>query len=505
MSTFDLTKPVKNNLRGDDIAKFRVANDTQRDALITGDLVKLGHIIYHETDDKHYTLKAYPTYGDLTGVVWEEFGNGVAQDTSPPLVSTITVSHDYKEITVNWSAVADNDGVTPASSYDVVFTVAQMSPVGSHYTEMVAGQPIGNTMSLQIDIASNSAFVAGAIFSAKVVAKDSTGNTTDSNSIDFTVQQTPEVAPIVGFSIGSIAQENIVAGFTSGGTGGVEPHTYHWFIAQGANDFDDNNPAFAQTANVTDGDTVIKQRTFNALQSNTGYRVKLHVKDAEGANIDTQTLVLNTKTKGNFYYDLSQGTLVSTFRLSEPIKLISSFKIYLKIGNTTEYIYPYSSIKESTYTGSNSEAISTSYQANEYYKHSIQGETNNPFGWIQNTGSGALFNPSDDWVVLEYTIVSSTQHRIRFLKESDDSVLVERVHTLTSTSYDIYMTTFMELAAAEPVLFKQLEIDDKVFDLNEPDTASFSGTNTDVKLQYLPDHENQNEALTDLLAKQQNL
>ena len=53
-------------------AKYRVVNDTARDALITSKLVKAGHVIYHEADGVRYMLKSYPTEGDLTGVVWDE-------------------------------------------------------------------------------------------------------------------------------------------------------------------------------------------------------------------------------------------------------------------------------------------------------------------------------------------------------------------------------------------------------------------------------------------------
>ncbi|NIJ45073.1 hypothetical protein FHR24_001512 [Wenyingzhuangia heitensis] len=92
MATFDLTKPVKNNLRGDDTAKFRMANDAARDALITGDLIKLGHIIYHEADGKHYKLKTYPTFGILTGVVWDELGGS-------PLNNTLTSDSTTEALT----------------------------------------------------------------------------------------------------------------------------------------------------------------------------------------------------------------------------------------------------------------------------------------------------------------------------------------------------------------------------------------------------------------------
>lgn len=76
MSTFNLTKSVFVSTSDDTDGKFRVANDTARDALITGELIKIGNIIYHEADQKHYSLKTYPTIGSITGVVWEVFGNG---------------------------------------------------------------------------------------------------------------------------------------------------------------------------------------------------------------------------------------------------------------------------------------------------------------------------------------------------------------------------------------------------------------------------------------------
>ena len=74
MSELSLPFGVYRGTRGDLDLKFRVADDAARDVLITNDLVKLGHIIYHEVDDKHYKLKTYPTFGDLTGVEWEEIG-----------------------------------------------------------------------------------------------------------------------------------------------------------------------------------------------------------------------------------------------------------------------------------------------------------------------------------------------------------------------------------------------------------------------------------------------
>ena len=81
LNIFPLSKSVFVSTRNDLDAKFRMADDTDRDKLITDDLIDIGHIIYHEADGKHYKLKTYPTYGSLTGVVWEETINN-AQDLS---------------------------------------------------------------------------------------------------------------------------------------------------------------------------------------------------------------------------------------------------------------------------------------------------------------------------------------------------------------------------------------------------------------------------------------
>jgi hypothetical protein len=84
MAELSLPFGVYRATRGDLDLKFRVADDAARDALIDPqDLVEVGHIIYHEVDDKHYKLKTYPTFGDLTGVEWEEFGGS----TDLPIIS----------------------------------------------------------------------------------------------------------------------------------------------------------------------------------------------------------------------------------------------------------------------------------------------------------------------------------------------------------------------------------------------------------------------------------
>lgn len=56
-------------------AKFFIQDNTERDALITGNQIKIGFVMYHVADNKLYWLKTYPTEGSLTGVVWEEVGS----------------------------------------------------------------------------------------------------------------------------------------------------------------------------------------------------------------------------------------------------------------------------------------------------------------------------------------------------------------------------------------------------------------------------------------------
>ena len=70
-------------------AKYKVLDDAERDALITGNQVQLGSRIYHATDNKLYWLQEYPTVGSTTGAVWQELGDGAVLtahigDTSNP-------------------------------------------------------------------------------------------------------------------------------------------------------------------------------------------------------------------------------------------------------------------------------------------------------------------------------------------------------------------------------------------------------------------------------------
>ena len=58
-------------------SRYRVEDDDKRDLLILNDLIEVGDIIYHITDNKRYILDTYPTKKSLTGVVWSAEGDGL--------------------------------------------------------------------------------------------------------------------------------------------------------------------------------------------------------------------------------------------------------------------------------------------------------------------------------------------------------------------------------------------------------------------------------------------
>lgn len=61
---------IKRTDRGPLDLESRVANDAERDLLITQDSVEKGCIIWHEADQLFYFLSSYPSYANLAGVVW---------------------------------------------------------------------------------------------------------------------------------------------------------------------------------------------------------------------------------------------------------------------------------------------------------------------------------------------------------------------------------------------------------------------------------------------------
>ena len=83
---YNLTQSVRVSTDQPLDGKYEVANDAERDLLITGELVRLGHQIYHVADGITYSLANYPTVGDVTDVVWESISLGA---TSPTVVKTV--------------------------------------------------------------------------------------------------------------------------------------------------------------------------------------------------------------------------------------------------------------------------------------------------------------------------------------------------------------------------------------------------------------------------------
>lgn len=73
---YNLQKSVFSST-GDVDANYRVTSLTERDDLISLGYIKIGHVIYFDSDDEpsfprgRYELIEYPTFANLTGVVWD--------------------------------------------------------------------------------------------------------------------------------------------------------------------------------------------------------------------------------------------------------------------------------------------------------------------------------------------------------------------------------------------------------------------------------------------------
>ena len=81
MSTFNLNKPVLVNTADHLDATFEVADNTERDTLISNKKVSQGHILYHKGENKHYILKTYNGDGNPTNAIWEVLGSGTGTGT----------------------------------------------------------------------------------------------------------------------------------------------------------------------------------------------------------------------------------------------------------------------------------------------------------------------------------------------------------------------------------------------------------------------------------------
>jgi len=119
---------VRRSTRGDLDYKFRVADDAARDVLITNDLVEVGHIIYHEVDGAHYQLKAYPTFGDTTGVEWDDLGGTGAYESTLP--EALTTLNDLGGIKSNTS-VLELTGKTFTEMFDALLFPTLLPEIGT--------------------------------------------------------------------------------------------------------------------------------------------------------------------------------------------------------------------------------------------------------------------------------------------------------------------------------------------------------------------------------------
>ena len=119
--TYNLTKSVFVSTDADADAKFRVADTAGRDALITNQLIKVGHIIFLEAANQHYKLKNYPTKGSLFGVVWEGIGlvlDGVTS-TSTSAALSATQGKQLKEMIEDRVPSSEPTALTDGSTVDV--------------------------------------------------------------------------------------------------------------------------------------------------------------------------------------------------------------------------------------------------------------------------------------------------------------------------------------------------------------------------------------------------
>ena len=163
MAQLNLPFGIYRATRGDLDLKFRVEDDSKRDELITLDLVELGHIIFNKGDGKHYSLKTYPTFGNLTGVEWEEISsksdvnlqgvldNGrtwVSDDSS----GVFTIDPDNGDGYISYTHSGDDWGYTISAEEGLFFTDGSGNQNGSSALPAFGGVIIGNrTHSTQIN------------------------------------------------------------------------------------------------------------------------------------------------------------------------------------------------------------------------------------------------------------------------------------------------------------------------------------------------------------------
>lgn len=94
--------------RGRIDVKYRVANETEQNALITNDLIEVGDIIWlqsaNEGKGKHLFLETYPNFGSLVDVIWKPVGNEKTGDITTndsEKVPDSTVTYQLKQLIDN--------------------------------------------------------------------------------------------------------------------------------------------------------------------------------------------------------------------------------------------------------------------------------------------------------------------------------------------------------------------------------------------------------------------
>lgn len=128
MSTYDLSKPVFVSTENDLDAKYRVQNNSARDLLITGQLIKKGHVIYNESDSTRYELKEYPTKGSLVGVVWEKVGVQLVTDlvtNDANRAASASTVYQLKGMVDNINTILASDEATLDSIQEIVDYIKQ--------------------------------------------------------------------------------------------------------------------------------------------------------------------------------------------------------------------------------------------------------------------------------------------------------------------------------------------------------------------------------------------
>jgi len=130
MSTFNLNKSILVATNDDVDYKFRCADSSVRDALITNQQVKVGHRIYREDTGDLEILSEYPTVGSTEGAVWAIYYKSVIE--VPSLDKKI-----YSDYTVSDSE--DGKVVTGISSSPLVVTFPADLTEGTRYSFTTTG------------------------------------------------------------------------------------------------------------------------------------------------------------------------------------------------------------------------------------------------------------------------------------------------------------------------------------------------------------------------------